>query len=564
MLINFNSILTEEEEEIYKQIKIYNESQKIIKDIIQNDIQTKIELYLINDEWLEQWKNFTCYDYIKYNLDIKNKNKWREIRQMKNASQYNINQLNNKDLILFENNSSNNTIITINQNSNFHLVTEECFDMITNNKLNNKNEKLKIEFISYKQKIIAQYMDKILVLYINKNKFNFILFILGNPNIPFFYMDIKESNMNEYLKKMKIDNNIEKKQIHFRKEGYEYYAYFLNKSYNNIKNKEKNFKCLIYSLINFELNLKLVSEGNQGVICDIFLINNVWINKFKFKLTNKISYNLLNYIDILNQNKDDLQNIIDQAINIIFNNYNMNGSCDEDIDKINQNNIIFNYLKDNNSGNIYKYYSNYSLIDKDIWYNLIKFFYWDIEIQTKAYFFKNNCNIIQYDENNFEIVEILNNNINQKLLFCIYENYNINKIINEIQNIGIDGFYQKYKINILFTNQSSQDLIDYSNNNQYLGKIININAAENNFNDFTLLIYEQLDKDNKDNLKLGLNKIKINNNNYNKSDNFNKQMINEYIKPPVENEEDSDEDELNPDTYKTLKKAFSIKKIYKY
>ena len=547
MINNFNCILTEEEEEeIYKQIKSYNESQNMLKNLIQKNIPKELELYLINDKWLEKWKKFSCYDYIKFNLDIKNKNRWREIRKMENASQYNIDQVNNKDLILFENYSSN-TIITINKDSNFHLVTKECFDILTKNKID-KNEIFKIKFISYNHKIIAFYMDKILVLYINKNNFNFLLFILDNPNIQFFYMDIKESNMNQYLQKMKIDDNTENKQIHFIKEGYEYYINFINKSYNNIKNKRQKFNFLISSLINFEFHLKTLLEINKEENCDIFLINKDWLNNFKSKI---------NYINILNQNKVDLDQI----------DYNMNDSNNELNNKINENNIIY-YLKDNHSGNIYKYYSNYSLIDKDIWYNLIKFFYWDIEIQTKTFFLKNNNIIIQYDENNFEIVEISNYNIYQQLLFCIYDNYNTSKIINEIQNIGIDGYYQKYNINILYTKQSSQDLIDYSNNNQYLGKIINLNEAKNNFNDFTLLIYEQLDTNIKDNLKIGLNKIQINNNfnniniNINNNANFNKKITNENIMQPEEME-NNDEDELNPETYTILKRAFAVKKYNK-
>ena len=270
----------------------------------------------------------------------------------------------------------------------------------------------------------------------------------------------------------------------------------------------------------------------------------------------------MSIIDLLKKNTFDT----DQIINSMFENYNMYESNNEAIDKINQDNNFFNYLKDNYSDNIYKYYTNYSIINKDIWYNLIKLFYWDIEIQAKAFFLPNNNIIIQYDENNFEIVVISDFNINQQLLFCIYENDNTSKIINEIQNIGISGYYQKYYINILYTNQSSQELIDYGNNNQYLGKIININAAKNNYNDFTLLIYEQLDKDIKDNIRIGLNKIKMNNNtfnnninNVNNNNNFNKQIINRNMKQPMEIVETKDVNEINTDTSIKLKKAFTKK-----
>ena len=167
---------------------------------------------------------------------------------MKNASKINIDQINIKDLINFDNSS-------INPNSNFHLVTKECIDIITQNK-NNNNYIFKIKFISYKEKIIAQYKDIILVLYINNKKFNFIVFILNNPNNPFFYLEIKESNMKQYLENYNINENIEKKRIYFEKDGNNYTIDFINKSYNNIIIKRRSFKHLIYSLINFEYNLK--------------------------------------------------------------------------------------------------------------------------------------------------------------------------------------------------------------------------------------------------------------------------------------------------------------------
>ena len=538
MINNFNSDLDKEEEELYNQIKSYNESQNKIRQIIKNNNSTEIELYLINDQWLKQWKKYTCYKQIKYNLSSNIKNKWKEIRHMKNASKFNIAQINIKDFIKFDNSS-------INPNSNFHLVTKECFDIITKYK-NNNNEIFKIKFISYNEKIIAQYKDLILVLYINNNNFNFILFILENPNIPFIYMEIKESNMKQYLENNSIDENVENKKIHFEKNGNNYSIDFINKSYNIIINKRRKFKRLIYSLINFEHNLKTLLELNKEENNNFFLINKDWLIQFKSKL---------NYSNILNQDK--IENL-DNIINKMFNNYKINDLNLLDIKTINQNNIIFNYLKEKNSDIVYKFFANYTLIYKDIWYKLIKFFNWDLEIKINAFFLKNNKIILKYDENNFEIAEILNYSINQKLLVCIYKNYNNSSIIKEIIDNGIDAFYQKYNINILIKNQSSQDLIDYSNNNLKLGKIINIGAAKDNLNEFTFLSYEELNKNNIDKLKLGLNKLinKINNDN---------QIINKIIniqnnngnKKQSEVIKDNNDEKEKSDTFKMLKQAFN-------
>ena len=94
----------------------------------------------------------------------------------------------------------------------------------------------------------------------------------------------------------------------------------------------------------------------------------------------------------------------------------------ENMETINQTNSIFYYLKDNNIQKIIKYNSNYTFINDKIWKSLIKFFNWNIEISVIAYVTKNNI-IIQFDENNMEIIQISNEMINSKLLFCLEHNY---------------------------------------------------------------------------------------------------------------------------------------------
>ena len=64
-----NSNLSVLEEQIFSQIKSYKESQNELKNYIESQISSDelIELYLINDDWLNQWKKYSCYEQIKNN-----------------------------------------------------------------------------------------------------------------------------------------------------------------------------------------------------------------------------------------------------------------------------------------------------------------------------------------------------------------------------------------------------------------------------------------------------------------------------------------------------------------
>ena len=526
----------ENEELILSQIKIYDESQTLLKDLIANNIESdNLELYIISDDWLNKWKKYTCFDEIRYSMPL-NKNKLREVRLKNESDKIVLDMINNKDLIVFDN-TNLYTNFTINMESNFHFLTKECFDILTQNKINQK-EKIKFDFISYKNKLISKYKNKILILYINKNNLNFILLTLNNNNFDISfdneicYMKIKESNIKDLLMENGINDNVEKCPITIQYEEYYFIADYLNKSFMNIKNKEKEFINLISSLIKFESNFQLLINNNKIEKIKMYLINEDWLTQFK---------NELNYVNILNNQKKMIN--LDFLINKMILQYQNNNSKYSLKNKINPNDSIFKYLMENNTGNIIKYYSNYTLIDNILWEKLIKFFYWNNEICINATFINKNI-IIQYDDKNFEIIEISNNKIINNVLFCIYENYNINNIINEIKMIGVNGYYQKYNINILNNNVSTQELIDYTNNNQSIGLIVNINAAKNNMN----IIPEQIDKNK---LNIGLNKFNyIYNNNSNNNNNNN---LHEGIN--INNKKE----EINPNTKEMLLKALEKK-----
>ena len=121
-----NSLEEQKLNNLYSQIKSYVDSQKLLKNFIENNVATELELYIINDIWLNQWKKYSCYEDIKFNSSLDN-NKWKEIRQNSNADQYKVGPIDNKTLIQFDN-TLLNTNLTFDLNANFHFVTKECYN----------------------------------------------------------------------------------------------------------------------------------------------------------------------------------------------------------------------------------------------------------------------------------------------------------------------------------------------------------------------------------------------------------------------------------------------------
>ena len=73
--------LPSEEVTLFFQMKNYDDSQKRIKELIRNNVESEIELYLINDEWLNEWKSYSCFD--SYNFDEKKNSmiQWKNKRK---------------------------------------------------------------------------------------------------------------------------------------------------------------------------------------------------------------------------------------------------------------------------------------------------------------------------------------------------------------------------------------------------------------------------------------------------------------------------------------------------
>ena len=387
------------EEKLLSQIRSYKESQKEIKNYIRNNIQKPIDLYLINKIWFDQWKKYSCYDYVKFNLTISN-DKYKEIRKKNNADNLKIEKFNNKNLIIYDN-SSENTCITINPKEEFYLVTKKCFNNFFSE---NSQECIKYQFLTNNNKIYKHLNEKIFVLFLYKKRIHFFIFYLDKSNNFQEYVDdIINSNIVEYLQKNGNNAFLVENKIQIISNNLKYNLNYLNKSFISNKNKDTKFKQLISSLINFENNILFQYQSKI-----LFLINENWIQSFMMKL---------NYINLKNRNNEKQNN--QKIIEEMFNEYINNNIDDEDEDIINPNNLIYTYLQDNNSGDIIKYYSKYSLVSEEIWEILIKFFNWNNNICVNAYFIQNNNIIAQYDETNFEIIEaftIIKLNINYYFL----------------------------------------------------------------------------------------------------------------------------------------------------
>ena len=463
------------EEQILSQIKSYNDSQNQIKNLIESEISTDepLALYLINDEWLDQWKRYSCFDEIRLNQQLNNIEILKEIRKKKKASQIILHSLKNSKLFI------NNVLDPL---SNFHLITQDCYKILCRNV--KKDTKIKFKFEVKNGKLMAKYSDKIIILYKNETKLNLIMFVFPEDSNKKndFYEQLKILDVAEFLLNLDVEANCEKKDIEIDNTK----ITFLNKSYSKIKSEEEKFKNVISILINEEFIVfpNLTNSGINNL--KLYLINENWLLNFKKSLK---------YLDTINS-KGISGNGKMQTINEILSKYKTNPTLiDNEI--INQENALYYYLKEKNSEIYFKLYWDYNLVTEELWSNLIQLFKWYTEIQVNVYIINKNI-IVVYNEKDFEIYELSNKNTNN-LFFHLYESAQMDQVINEIKNLGINGYYNKYNINISQKNQTYFKLL---NNNICFGFAFNINVAKNKINEFEMMIHEQL---NDTDLHLGYN-----------------------------------------------------------
>ena len=520
------------EDQIYSQIISYNNSQKDLKSYIDSQVTSHelIELYLINDIWLNQWKQYSCYEEIKYNLPLKNINKLKELRAKTNSEQIILSNINNLSLFIINSNNNNEpNIEKINELAKFHIINKDCLQTLS--LIRAIDKEIKIGFQIYHGKLMAKYYNQLIVLYKHNNRLNLILLIFKNAfeYLEEIYEQLKIIETYELLFNMGIDGDCEKQEILDGK------IIFINKSFSNLKLEEEKIKNAISSLINLEINFypNLISGGMNNLNMNLYLINEDWMEKFKKSL---------NYID-LNQNNGILNQNQDSNINKMVKAYKENPFALIN-ETINEENNICNYLKENSTGNYIKLYSNYVLITEDLWNNLTRLFKWNMEIKVNIYIIKNSI-IIIYNKKDFEFFELLNDKTKiNHFFFHFHEDGRVEQIIQTMKKLGISEFFKKYNINL---NQESPSNFKLIENNIYIGNAININTAKKNYDEYSLLINEQIQETemimgyNKENPMMSMmiqNNQNINNNDFNKENfnfvqnniNENKNIINDFNK----------------------------------
>ena len=302
--------------------------------------------------------------------------KYNEIRKRNKANEITLPDISNNKLFLKANNNNNNNNFTtknisINFESSFHLLNEECY--LTLSQGQKKHRVFGKRFEIKAGKIMAKIGDKIMILYKNKTRLNFIFLICSNVDLlNKIYQMLKNKEIIDFLNKtLKINPNCEKqeKKINNCK------IIFLNKSYIRIKEDEEKFKQIISSLIDYEyIHFPKLKLSDTIINTNLYLINNNWLQNLKCTLnvldttSNKGIYNL-------NQT---------EIINIIFKQYKADPSIIRN-EIIKDENNLYEYLKDNNTGNYFKLYTDYSLISEELWINLIRYFKWNIEIKVNVY-----------------------------------------------------------------------------------------------------------------------------------------------------------------------------------
>ena len=300
------------------------------------------------------------------------------------------------------------------------------------------------------------------------------MFILENPIYANFFDIIKCSNMGQYLKSFGINEQTKEKIIEIKGGKIKYKIYYINKSYiYNFKEEEvfiPNLKELIQCLIHFNNESKNFSENKKNIdMRQFYLIDKDWIDKLKKRL---------NFNDNYNKYGQDI-NILFQEMIISY--FNYQSEKEEEIGQVNEDKKIIRYLQYNETQKIIKFYQNYTLINEQIWENITNLFNFHNEIKVKCYF-KDDVYIIIYNNKNFEILRFINNNFCDNLLFCFYEEQNIENIIKEIFNSNTSkNFFEC--INITNTNEIFKKIIDQMERTIEIGIVINIKLAilENNY-----------------------------------------------------------------------------------
>ena len=420
----------------------------------------KGQIYLIDKEWLNKWKESIGYSQIKncyrannYNRDL-NEADFQWIQKIiKENSKNIVPPFNNKKI--FDNNNNLNIF------SEFVIVDKNCYDLFKNGNNNRAliNDKA-YEVILFSEKLILVIDEKHILLKFfrieNETKYSHEIIIKFLSNVTNeikneFYEILGKTNIIEWLNNLKFNLDLT----------------------NEIKMKNRRIE---YNIINRQLKLKK-NKKNKGMPPII----NQQINQYQMPVNNPI-YNLGNNNNNIVSNQINNNEFTKLVINNNLDNFNnrkqedlyINSNMNNKNNIINQNELLPNY-QNKNDNKIPNNQQNF-IMNKDN-----KNYNYNDGIQNN--FNINNCQNYNNNpnNNNNQNNNIFNNNFNNN-------NFNIdfnNNLINDKRN---NDFNNNNQINPNMNNNIGMNNAQFLNNNMNLNNDIqnNNNFNQNNINVISL------------------------------------------------------------------------------
>ena len=411
----------------------------------------KGQIYLIDKEWLNKWKESIGYSQIKncyrannYNRDL-NEADFQWIQKIiKENSKNIVPPFNNKKI--FDNNNNLNIF------SEFVIVDKNCYDLFKNGNNNRAliNDKA-YEVILFSEKLILVIDEKHILLKFfrieNEIKYSHEIIIKFLSNVTNeikneFYEVLGKTNLIEWLNNLKFNLDLT----------------------NEIKMKNRRIE---YNIINRQLKLKKNKKikGMPPII-------NQQINQYQMPVNNPI-YNLGNNNNNIVSNQINNNEFTKLVINNNLDNFNnrkqedlyINSNMNNKNNIINQNELLPND-QNKNDNKIPNNQQNF-IMNKDN-----KNYNYNNNIQNN--FNVNNCQNYNNNpnNNNNQNNNIFNNNFNNN-------NFNINFNNNLINGERNNDFNNNNQINPNMNNNIGMNNAQFLNNNMNLNNDI---QNDNNFN----------------------------------------------------------------------------------
>ena len=517
------------------------------KYYLSQDIETNLELYVIEKKWYEDYKNAVFSNTIQGQTKIYNYNHFQP--------------MDNSHIIYSQN--------TINPDSNFILLNKDCMNSFSSNITNSKSN-LEIKLVAHfsNNKMISKIGNSLYYFYyldedIRIREGFFIFGEIESNKIDSIINNFLNSNINafikHYFKGINPNKNKSGKSILYHLDDFDFIIKINESDYYNINNKKINYTGRMNSINNNERNICIVNIttgnnkksknkkkgngyrwsssspkrnniGNNNLIINLNINNNIQDfnvrNHRSFEKKNRSNitdciyeyfYSEKEYKSFINQPKKNSKSFI--PINKFWLNKFLLKCQYEKIEKniLLKNSshyykkLIDQYLYNNklydiemspipsieeNEKNGYKYCDNYNLITKES-YNSFK----EVFGQEKAnkefnlYMIDYNYIFIQYNNISAEI-KIKN----EQEKYIIYSNI-LKEIRNNILGLGLIEGLSRYGVHF---DEKIEEISKLKLGKESIGIIINLNSLNDDDddiinNDENVYINENENKDEKTN-----------------------------------------------------------------